>query len=601
MVSHWNRGVGVDLESELPKPVAYPEVLGKVLTVHYADLEHVILRNVHLIAGDAVRRGGVLSLPVARIFDEGGDRRARQQQDGGPDPVGDYQFAILSQDLPGVVQLLALPVRAFERDRNADHVLAVAQKSLGVLPFEVNVTVEKQQVTEVLERVELGYDSVAGPGNQALLSLPSSARSARRRGKSSATHVRSPRELDRRKPAYRSIYSPHSSYPAIRDSLITGVKYISLAETTGYGLSAASYIKTLLEAGVPLTWHPKVVGRYGYQSATDVAQVKRALSSTTGPESLYKAFHAPIEYDVVVAHVTPEHWPAAIEYGKRMVGYTVWETDRLPLHWPLLLAGYDVILTPSSFSRDVFAPHTASPVLVLPHLPRVDWPDADPGSLAAFRRRFGVGEDDFLFYTVNSWVLRKAMWLTLQAFLLAFTEEEQAVMLLKTNAYGEVEGGRRGESRRLYDRILSNYSDSARVVYVSDEISHEDIGYLHLSGDAFVSLTRSEGFGLGAFDAATAGTPVIMTGWSGPLDFLPPDHACLVDYELRRVTELLGDHKPREQHWAHADLEHAIDWMRRLYENPGEAKERGAKLKAHIAEHFDKASIMQRFLEALRG
>ncbi|MDZ7839255.1 MAG: hypothetical protein U5R46_00310 [Gammaproteobacteria bacterium] len=383
--------------------------------------------------------------------------------------------------------------------------------------------------------------------------------------------------------------------------MIKGIKYISLAETTGYGLSAVAYIRTLLAAGVPVTWHPRVMIDGLYTPAGNVEQVRAALATVPGMEDLYAAFRAPVDYDTVVVHLTPEHWPAAREAGRRMVGYSVWETDRLPLHWPPLLAGYDLILTPSAFSRDVFAPHTGAPVVVIPHLPRTDWPDSDDDSLAAFRRRFGIGETDFLFYTVNTWILRKAMWLTLQAFLLAFSEDERVALLVKTNPHGELEGKGWGPSRRLFDRIMANYPDSARVVFVPDELSHEDIGLLHLAGDAYLSLTHSEGFGMGAYDAATAGTPVIMTGWSGQLDFLPPEHGCLVDYELRRVKEHLGNHIHQEQYWAHADLDHAIEWMRQLYENREQAKERGAGLKAYIADEFDAASITNRLLDALDG
>jgi len=381
--------------------------------------------------------------------------------------------------------------------------------------------------------------------------------------------------------------------------LTKGIKYISLAETTGYGLSAVAYIRALKAAGVQVTWHPRVNTSMGYRPASRVDEARSRLDSVAGIDDLYDTFHAAVDYDTVVVHMTPEHWPGAIEPGKRMVGYTVWETDRLPLHWPPMLEGYDLVLTPSTFSSGVFAPHTRAPVEVVPHLPRTDWPRVDAAELAAFRRRFGIGADVFLFYTVNTWILRKAMWLTLQAFLLAFEQDEAVALLVKTNPDGEVEGRGWQPSRRLFDRIMANYPDAARVEFVPDELSQEDIGLLHRAGDAYLSLTHSEGFGMGAFDAAAAGTPVIMTGWGGQLDFLPPDRACLVDYELRRVGVHLAEHPPQEQYWAHADLDHAIEWMRHLYENPAEARIRGERLRAHVGEHFDGESIIRKLLAAL--
>lgn len=380
-----------------------------------------------------------------------------------------------------------------------------------------------------------------------------------------------------------------------------GVKYISMAETSGYGLSALAYIGALVDAGVTVTWHPRVRIQGRYRPATTLREVQAALGAAAGHEAALARFHAPGDYDTVIVHMTPEHWPDAREPGRRMVGYTVWETDRLPLHWPPLLEGYDLILTPSSFSRDLFTPHTSAAVQVLPHLPRRAWPRAEAPARAAFRRRFGAGDNTFLVYSINTWILRKALWLTLQAYLLGFSENDDTLLLLKSNPHGEGVNQRWGPARQLFDRILSNYPDAPRVVLVTEELDDDDIGMLHLAGDAYLSLAHSEGFGLGAFDAASAGTPVVTTGWSGPLDFLPPEHACLVDYELRRVRQHLGNHAPQEQYWAHADLEHAIDWLQRLYRDPAAARRRGAGLRAHIAENFDPAAIHARLLEALDG
>jgi len=89
--------------------------------------------------------------------------------------------------------------------------------------------------------------------------------------------------------------------------LTKGIKYISLAETTGYGLSAVAYIRALRMAGVPVTWHPRVHSPMGYRPATRVEEARSRLASVTGIDNLYDAFHAPVEYDTVVVHMTPEY------------------------------------------------------------------------------------------------------------------------------------------------------------------------------------------------------------------------------------------------------------------------------------------------------
>ena len=68
------------------------------------------------------------------------------------------------------------------------------------------------------------------------------------------------------------------------------------------------------------------------------------------------------------------------------------------------------------------------------------------------------------------------------------------------------------------------------------------------------SVTRGEGWGLGPFDAATLGKPVIITGWGGHLDFLGADYPGLIAYTMAPVSGWLhgASYRPTQQ-WAVAD------------------------------------------------
>ena len=57
------------------------------------------------------------------------------------------------------------------------------------------------------------------------------------------------------------------------------------------------------------------------------------------------------------------------------------------------------------------------------------------------------------------------------------------------------------------------------VASASDELGPEGVigdDAIHAIGDCYVSLTHGEGWGMGAFDAATLGKPVLITGWGSP-------------------------------------------------------------------------------------
>jgi hypothetical protein len=113
---------------------------------------------------------------------------------------------------------------------------------------------------------------------------------------------------------------------------LSGLKYISWADSTGYAVAGKSYVKALVDAGVNLTWVPMLPGKGGYEPQTVRAWSCAKLSSVC---------NRPLDYDTVLIHTVPEYYSYWIDSEKRkgcrVFGYTVWELERLPNHWPEIL------------------------------------------------------------------------------------------------------------------------------------------------------------------------------------------------------------------------------------------------------------------------
>jgi hypothetical protein len=133
-------------------------------------------------------------------------------------------------------------------------------------------------------------------------------------------------------------------------------------------------------------------------------------------------------------------------------------------------------------------------------------------------------------------------------------------------------------------RLLARHPDAPPVHLVTRRLSDAEIAGLHTRGDCFVSLCRSEGWGLGAFDAATYGNPVVITGFGGQLDYLGGS-PYLVDHQLVPVADPVDLHGGAPgQHWAEPDVDHGAALLREAAANLDEARA-GARVRAEQLRH----------------
>ena len=376
-----------------------------------------------------------------------------------------------------------------------------------------------------------------------------------------------------------------------------GIKYISFWENSGYGEAARRYLLGLANSGTPLSWTPMVPGSawgLGYEPFAE---------RSVGDAQLDPLCNRSIDYDTVVVHTVPEYFPLwrTVEKGKRVFGYTAWETDTLPKHWPELLNGMDGVVVPSRWNREVFIRSGVSvPIYVLPHVAQSD----DNSGIA---RNLGVEDKEFMFYSINTWTARKALFKTIEAYLRAFSADENVVLVIRTSRKNFIQSRnallrlrqkmKPQTSEAAVESIVKQYSRPASIRMLCDELESDEIRALHSRGDCYVSLSRGEGWGLGGFDAAAAGNPVIMTGFGGQCDYLPEDSAYLVDYQLTSVDDFAGEPSySSDQQWAEANIETASRYMREVYEDRSNAIAKGAQLKKFVHKNFSESKLTAKLL-----
>jgi glycosyltransferase involved in cell wall biosynthesis len=373
--------------------------------------------------------------------------------------------------------------------------------------------------------------------------------------------------------------------------------YLGLHEPSGYAVSARRTMRALLGAGADVRWIPFIPGSgwgLGYRPASPGEVADPALADLlAGPE----------QCDVVVAHLVPEYWPLvrALYPGTPLVGHTVWETDRLPTHWPALLEQADLVVLPTEWNREVFRRSgVRAPIAVAPHI--AAGPHA--ASSAVWN---AIPDSAFVVYSIAPWTARKALGHVVRAYQSAFAGRDDTLLVLKTSAEDftlprDGPGGPAapGTTAWALARLLGAVASPAPVRLVTGVLEERDLDALHTRGDCYVSLCRSEGWGNPPFDAAAWGNPVVITGYGGQLDYLGAESAFLVDYELVPVEDPRGggSYTP-DQHWAEPSVEHAAALLRQVEAQPADARARAAKARERVLSEFAAPVVAGAFLAAL--
>ena len=286
------------------------------------------------------------------------------------------------------------------------------------------------------------------------------------------------------------------------------------------------------------------------------------------------------------------HHGAGFRRGKYNVGYWAWELPEFPDTWIGYGKYFDEIWTPSRFTSDAIGQKLDVPVLTMPHAISFPRPEGD------HRQKFGLPADKFIFlflYDLNSYSERKNPAAVLEAFRRSGLAGRDAALVMKVHNTA----GNPGD----YARLQAAAAALPGTILITKTLTRAEIYELEAACDCFVSLHRSEGFGLAVAECMYLGKPVISTDWSGTAEYVSTTNGCPVRCQL--VT-LDRDHGPyaKGQIWAEPDVDHAAEWMSRLFSNRTLARSLGAAARTTIEERFSPLAIGTRYrrrLETIAG
>ena len=267
--------------------------------------------------------------------------------------------------------------------------------------------------------------------------------------------------------------------------------------------------------------------------------------------------------------------PREIASHSKIVGVWAWEIESFPKPLHEAFAYVDEIWAISNFVRNAIQPHTRKSVLVFP------CPIIAPEITEVLdRSAIGLGEQDpynlFIFDYFSTFRRKNPLDL-IKAHILAFPNKSGPKLVIKT-----INGAKRATDQERLRYAVGSRND---ILIIDRYMAREQLHSLMNECQTYISLHRSEGYGLTLAEAMSLGKPVIATGYSGNMDFMNSDNSILVPFELVPVAEDAYPY-PKDSRWAQPDIEFAADAMRTLSLNKEKRLQIGNQALSDVTSQF---------------
>jgi hypothetical protein len=192
---------------------------------------------------------------------------------------------------------------------------------------------------------------------------------------------------------------------------------------------------------------------------------------------------------------------------------------------------------------------------------------------------------------------RKNVGMMIKTFAMAFKNEKvKPALVLKTSSAGFGVMDRETTIKKIKQTLGSDFK-SVPIYLLHGDLTPAQMNglYEHRKVKAMLNFTKGEGFGRPLLEFSLTGKPVIVSGWSGHLDFLK-EGAVLLEGELKPVHESAADQfLLKESQWFNVNISKALVSIKDVYKNYDKYKTQSSKLGRYNKQNFGLQKMTEGF------
>jgi len=349
----------------------------------------------------------------------------------------------------------------------------------------------------------------------------------------------------------------------------------------GLGQSSRGLATAMLQTGQLFSIHPFTVG----------------VEDRRGEAFLPECYDQMRTHEVNIIEVATNELPTVFKHveGHRLtrsynILRTYWELGKAPEAWKPILSLVNEIWAPNAFVAQSLRSVFDGPIAVIP--PCVQIPELELET----REHFGLEKDRYYFlfsFDYHSFPQRKNPLAVVNAFREAFPDLATNVGLIVKST------GAEKHFPQIKEALLAASYYDERITVIDKSLTRSEMLSLLHAADCYVSLHRSEGFGLGMAEALAMAKPVIATNYSGNTEFLTHETGYPVPFYLRRI--LPDEYVHTEgQVWAEPSERACAADMKHVFKNRDDALLRGLAGKRFIEARFGPENVGRLISERLQ-